>query len=366
MADRHLPVQTLYQTFVSRSFAQTQKGYREIGFREVQDLYATLPYLLAEGKKPLAEELLGKWIGNVHRMGYANHNFYFSGKEPGMCSDDQLWLLPAIATFVRWSGDSSILLRSFPMADGGERPLIGTIEAIITYSGQISVGKHGLPLLDRSDWNDTLQIDADWLDGPAKEKAYREQLQAKGLAYGAPLESDLSESVMNAFLLIVALEETSWLAHSIGRADLAAKAASLKEAMTSNVRRSAYINGYYARVLINCPHPLNGLSFVGAPGDGLSSDKGLADGSLYLNSLSWSLMSGVASESEIASMLSLADGYLRTPFGYKLCSECDLVRVGTKASASSHYFPGDRENGGVFKHAAMMFVLALLKAAKRD
>ena len=49
MMNRNIPFQTLYQSFVSRAFAQTQKGYREIGFREVQDLYASIPYLVSSG-----------------------------------------------------------------------------------------------------------------------------------------------------------------------------------------------------------------------------------------------------------------------------------------------------------------------------
>jgi len=34
-------------------------------------------------------------------------------------------------------------------------------------------------------------------------------------------------------------------------------------------------------------------------------------------------------------------------------------------TATGHYFFGDRENGAVFKHASMMAVAALIKAAKK-
>jgi cellobiose phosphorylase len=81
---------------------------------------------------------------------------------------------------------------------------------------------------------------------------------------------------------------------------------------------------------------------------------------------SWSLLSGVADETQISSMLAFADHYLKTPSGYQLCSAEDLTLTGAKEAATSHYFPGDRENGGVFKHATMMFTRALLLAAKRD
>ena len=38
----NLPFQVLYQTYVSRAFAWTQKSYRETGFREIQDIYASM------------------------------------------------------------------------------------------------------------------------------------------------------------------------------------------------------------------------------------------------------------------------------------------------------------------------------------
>jgi cellobiose phosphorylase len=366
MMNANIPFQTRYQSFVSRAFAQTQKGYREIGFREIQDLYASIPYLVAAGKKDLAEALLTSWIRNVYSFGYANHNFFERGKEPGMCSDDSLWLLPAVHSFIDATGDLDFLKQSFPMADGGTRVLQDTLKAILTYSGRISVGKHGLPLLDKADWNDCLKIDPDFLDGPSKQKRYQEQLEMNHQSFGVPLESDLSESVMNAFLLVYALNDAIALSiESQNQADLAFYQ-TLKEEKIAAITSSCYIKGYYARVLINRAAPKNGITYVGAPGDGLSTNPELENGSLYLNSFSWSLLSGVADETQIASMLAFADHYLKTPSGYQLCSAEDLTLTGAKEAATSHYFPGDRENGGVFKHATMMFTRALLLAAKRD
>jgi cellobiose phosphorylase len=365
MMNHNIPFQTLYQSFVSRAFAQTQKGYREIGFREVQDLYASIPYLVSSHRQALAAELLSKWIENVYTMGYANHNFFVVGKEPGMCSDDQLWLIPAVEQYIKSTGDIAFLDQEFSTADGGRRSLVDTLKAIITYSAKISVGKHGLPLLDKADWNDCLKIDTDCLDGPTKEKLYAEQRAKKHQEYGVPFESELSESVMNAFLLVYALEKAIELAKWGKKDSLLALAESCRESMVDAIRRNCFIQGYYARVLINRSSPKNGIRYVGAPGDGLSSVKSLQNGSLYLNSFSWSLLSNVANEGEIASMLKLADTYLKTPSGYKLCSEEDLTLTGAKEAATSHYFPGDRENGGVFKHATMMFTRALLLAAKR-
>ena len=54
----NLPFQVLYQTYISRSFAWTQKSYRETGFREIQDIFASMYYLHGCGKDQLIRELL--------------------------------------------------------------------------------------------------------------------------------------------------------------------------------------------------------------------------------------------------------------------------------------------------------------------
>ena len=172
----NLPFQVLYQTYVSRAFAWTQKSYRETGFREIQDLYASMYYLSAMGEDELIKELLSNWIRNVFKMGYAYHDFTFEGKEPGDCSDDQLWLVQAVYRYVKLTGDWEFLSCQYPMAgeEGKTRSLWDTLMAILTYSGCISVGKHGLPLLDKADWNDTLRLDKEVMKGPEKERAYLE------------------------------------------------------------------------------------------------------------------------------------------------------------------------------------------------
>ena len=108
--------------------------------------------------------------------------------------------------------------------------------------------------------------------------------------------------------------------------------------------------------------PEKGYTYVGAKGDGLSAKEGI-DGSYFLNSFSWSILSGCASEEQIEAMLEPLTKYIKTDAGLMLSSPCDLDKV-SKTTATDHYFPGDRENGAVFKHATMMSTAAMFKAAK--
>lgn len=356
----NLPFQVLYQTYVSRAFAWTQKSYRETGFREIQDIYASMYYLSAMGENDLIKELLSNWIRSVFRMGYAYHDFTFRGKEPGDCSDDQLWLVQAVYRYVKLTGDSGFLLEEYPIAgEDAKRPLWETVMAILAYSGSISVGVHGLPLLDKADWNDTLRLDREVMKGSEKERRYRTQLEEKGQEYGVPFENTLCESVMNACLLRIAAEETAERASLIGKTEDGKTAAALSQRIYDRMQKNAWKGDFFARCLINDGRP---YTYLGAGGDGLSLDLAI-DGSYYLNSYSWSILAGVASEEQIRIMLDRVEQYLKTDAGLKLCTLVAYEKLGVN-TATAIYFPGDRENGGVFKHAAMMATVAFMKAAK--
>ena len=102
---------------------------------------------------------------------------------------------------------------------------------------------------------------------------------------------------------------------------------------------------------------------MGSKGDNLSADPNI-DGSYFINSFSWSVLADCANEDQIRSMLDVIDSTLKTPYGIKLVTPTDLGKVADD-TATGHYFPGDRENGAVFKHATMMATAAMFKAAKK-
>ncbi len=364
--NNNLPFQVFYQTFVSRSLDWTQKGYREIGFREIQDIFASMYYFRGMGQTEFIKKLLREWAGNVFEDGYANHNFYWTGKEPGWWSDDALWLLQALDRYVKLTGDYDFLKEQInvAVADGEEkktRTLLETIKAIITYSAKISVGKHNIPLIDRADWNDCLRVDPDCIGGAVKITKYKEQLKAAGKEFGeVPFESEYSESVMNGFLLKVAIDAAKGMFETVGDNDYAGELAALSSKVKEDLRSSAWKNDFFARVLFNRSNKPE-LKYLGAAGDNLQVED--APGSYFLNAFSWSVLSGCADEKQISTMLDSLDSYLKSPYGFRLCSTVDYSKIAPKIDVAL-YYPGDRENGGVFKHANMMAAAAMLKASK--
>lgn len=362
--NKNLPFQVLYQTFISRAFSQTQKGYREIGFREIQDLFMSMYYFTGMGKASFVKELLREWCSNIYNFGYANHNFYWIGKEPGKWSDDALWFVQAVYRYICLTGDVSFLDEECKMGDGIDktRRVFDTIKAVIRYSSEISIGKHGLPLLDFADWNDCLKLDMDYIDGIEKEKLYSKQQTEDGNKSG-PLESDYSESVMNAFLLKLAVDNAKVMADMLEDRQYSAALSNLSQTLVDNINKHAWKEDFFARVLFNRYHDI-GIEYLGAKGDGFSPFNDKNSGTYFLNSFSWAILSDTASEEQIEIMLDTLVENLTTPYGLKLATPMDLSRI-TKEAATGHYFYGDRENGAVFKHASMMAAAAMFKAAKK-
>lgn len=347
--NHNLPFQVLYQTFVSRSFDLTQKGYREIGFREIQDIFVSMYYLMAMGEVDYVKNLLREWIEKVFECGYCYHNFFWQGKEAGKWSDDGLWLVQAVYRFIQYTADLSFLDEEYelPETGGKTRTVYDTLKAIIKYSSEISIGNHGLPLIDYADWNDCLKVDMDFLTGAEKENK-------KG-----PFDG-YSESVMNGFLLKLAMNHMEELSQSKGDLVYNQEIKIQKDKLSKNLQEHAWKKDFFARVLFNRYD--ENITYLGAKDDGFSSDENIP-GTYFLNSFSWSILSDEATEEQIKIMLEQIEKYLINSFGIALMSPTDLSRVAS-ATATGEYFPGDRENGGIFKHATMMATAAMIKAAK--
>lgn len=362
LVNMHLPFQIRYQTYVSRSFGLTQKGFRQIGFREIQDLFAAMPFEVAAGRREHMRELIKVWGARIHEFGYADHQFYWDGIEPGRYSDDGLWLFQAIGRYVDLTGDRDILQMEWPVAgtEGRTRRVMDTLEAVLHYSAHISVGRNGMPLIDRADWNDTLNLDGEGVPGPEKERMYREQVEQRLIKEGDPLQSELSESVMNGFLLETARQYMVRFARMLGESERAEKWDTFGEEYIQRLQQ-AWKGDFFARAYINRPNDAD-TTYLGGQGDGCSDDPDLP-GTYFLNSFSWSILSGVATEEQIKVMFDRLERVLLTPYGLRLTSPVKFGMLMPR-TGSGDYAYGDRENGGVFKHATMMAVSALFEAAR--
>ncbi|MDR1237973.1 MAG: hypothetical protein LBK28_07010, partial [Propionibacteriaceae bacterium] len=73
------------------------------------------------------------------------------------CSDDHLWLVPAVLNYVTETGDLDFLEAVVPFADGGEASVYQHLRRAVDFTAE-HIGEHGIAQGLRADWNDCLNL----------------------------------------------------------------------------------------------------------------------------------------------------------------------------------------------------------------
>jgi cellobiose phosphorylase len=79
-------------------------------------------------------------------------------EHPQWFCDDHLWLILAVCSYLRETGDFASLDERLPYADGNEDTVWGHMLRAVNFTLEHR-GPHGLPRLGFSDWDDTLNLD---------------------------------------------------------------------------------------------------------------------------------------------------------------------------------------------------------------
>jgi cellobiose phosphorylase len=309
------------------SLYQLGLGARGIGFRDSsQDAMGILVSMPAEGK-----ELIKKLLHVQKRDGSAMHQFNpltmvaneGDSREveeaPKYYSDDHLWIVLAIAAYLKETGDLAFLDEAIPYyeKDKEGHPLesdtvLDHMRRAIEFTPN-NAGAHGLPLLGFADWNDTVNLQA-----------------------GA-------ESLFAASLYGKALLEMIELARHLGDLEAAAQYTTYYETMKQRVNEHGWDGEWYVRY----------FDADGSPIGSHSNDKG----QIYTNGQSWPVISGFAPPDRAKVALEAVYRRLNTRNGIKL-STPGYDGFDPAKGGITTYPPGAKENGGIFLHANPWVIIA--------
>ncbi|MDO4623395.1 MAG: glycosyl transferase [Eubacteriales bacterium] len=312
---------------MSRSASYFESGMgRGMGFRDsCQDLLGFV-HLIPERAR---ERILD--IANTQfEDGSAYHQYQPLTKRGNLdvgsgFNDDPLWLIAAVAAYLRETGDFTILdeMCDFDNDSSKAVPLMEHLRRSFNYTATHK-GPHALPLIGRADWNDCLNLNC-FSEEPG------ESFQITG-----PSEGPVAESVFIGGMFVKYGKEYAEICRCIGLNDEADSV--LRE--VSEMEKALLDGGW------------DGEWFVRAY-DAYSNPVGshvCEEGKIFIEPQGMCVMAGVGVETgEAAAALNSVEKHLETEYGIVL-NQPAYTRYHVELGEISSYPPGYKENAGIFCH----------------
>jgi len=287
---------------------------RGFGFRDTaQD---TIAVVIDDPAK--AAERIGLLARQMRRDGHVYHHFYGDGQgEFTKHCDDPLWLILAVDEYLKETGDFEILQRPEPFLDGPPGTLLDHLLAVVDFA-RTNVGKHGLPVFGRGDWNDTL----DYIGG-----------------------ADGGESVWGGMFYAAMLDRLATLlacrgGHAATHLD---EVWAVRDAFRKAVEENAWDGDWYIRA-------------IGENDRRIGSAK-CASGKIFINSQSWAVLAGLPDRSRLVRAMDSAKDRLDCEFGPKICAPA-FREIDPKIGLITRCVWGKKENGAVFCHPVPWLIQA--------
>jgi cellobiose phosphorylase len=338
-ADRMINTWNAYQcmaTFnLSRSASLFESGLgRGMGFRDSnQDLLgfvAMVPTRARERILDIAATQLpsGGAYHQYQPLTKRGNNVVGSG-----FNDDPLWLILAVAAYLKETGDLGILDAAVPYDNrpGSEEPLAGHLRRSLRYTLD-RLGPHGLPLIGRADWNDCLNLNC-FSETPGESFQTTENR-----------EGGVAESVFIGGLFALAAGELAEIEALRGDAKLAERWRAARAAMTAAVSDHGWDGEWFRRA----------YDFFGAP----VGSAGNEEGAIFIEPQGMCVLGGIGLDDGKAAVAlqSVADR-LATAHGLVLVQPA-YTRYHVELGEITSYPPGYKENGGIFCHTNPWVMIA--------
>lgn len=226
-----------------------------------------------------------------------------------VCSDDALWLVAAVAEYIKETGDDAFADKQLPYADiflekkEETETVYEHLKRILDFSAE-QVGQTGICKGLRADWNDCLNLGG-------------------------------GESAMVSFLHYWALGHFIGLAEHLGNMQDAEKYRRLAKKVKKVCNDQLWDGQWFIR----------GITAKGRK-IGCRED---VEGRVHLESNAWAILSGAADEDKADKALDTIDQYLYTPYGL-LLNTPSYTKADDDIGFVTRVYPGLKENGSIFSH----------------
>jgi len=244
----------------------------------------------------------------------------------GGFNDDPMWLILGVVSYIKESGDFSILDEMVPFDN--DMSIAKTLFDHLTISFNHVVnnlGPNGLPLIGRADWNDCLNLNC-FSTNPNESFQTTEN----------NTEGSKAESVMIAGLFVVYGKDYVELCKRIGKNEEADRAQADVDKMIAAVKANGWDGEWFLRA-------------YDYYGNKVGSDEN-EEGKIFIESQGWCTMAGIGKEEGMCEKaLDSVKERLDSDYGIVLNNPA-FTKYVIEYGEISTYPKGYKENAGIFCH----------------
>ncbi len=265
----------------------------------------------------------------------------------GNFSDDPLWMILSTASYIKETGDYTILDEQVPyrndesLAQSMMHHLHQSFYKVVN-----SVGPHGLPLSMRADWNDCLNLSC-WSDTPGE--SFQTYTSPK---YGDKGFSDVAESIFVATLFTYAGPEYVALCKHQGDTAEAEKAQAEIDKMKEKIVEFGWDGDWFIRAYDDLGRKVG--------------SKENEEGKIFIEPQGFGIMSDIGKDQGFAKkVLDAVEDRLGCKYGLVLNNPA-FTKYYIEYGEISTYPAGYKENAGVFCHNNAWMIAAAAYAGEGD
>ncbi len=285
---------------------------RGFGFRDTsQD---TIAVTISNPQK--AKERIQLLARQMRKDGKVYHHFHGDGQgEFTYHCDDPLWFMLAVTEYLKETGDFALLTDEQPFIDAEPDSILQHMFSVVNYAKN-NLGKHGLPIFGRGDWNDTL----DYIGG-----------------------DEGGESVWGAMFYAAMLNLFAQLLESLEMKSEMAEVKSVTDSLIKAVDENCWDGEWYIR------------AFGGNNRRVGSKDNKY--GKIFLNTQIWPVIAGFPDQNRLITAMNSVKKYLDSPEGPKKCTPA-WREIDPNIGLVTRCVWGKKENGAVFCHPTTWVIQA--------
>ena len=259
----------------------------------------------------------------------------------GNFNDDPLWLIFSTTTYLKETGDWSILTELVPFDNNinNSAPLFEHLRRSF-YHVVNNLGKHNLPLIGRADWNDCLNLNC-FSNNPDDSFQTTENLDGKN-----------AESVLIAGMFVLYGTEFARLCELLSKKEEAKAAYSHIEKMVEAINTSGWDGEWFLRAYDHFDNKIG--------------SRECDEGKIFIESQGFCVMAGIGVKDGRAQLaLESVNKYLACEYGIVLQNP-PYSKYYLNLGEISSYPPGYKENAGIFCHNNPWIMIAETKVGNGD